>query len=304
MLIALNTRVINKTKDYTTLNSMFQNMELTPRELIDHIIDGHAFCTGVLQENKDGFCIRKNDNFIESSVIAIDIDNATQTMDEYNATTKGRVSDEEYLTYESILQDDFIRKNASFVYTTASSTDDWNRFRIVFILQTPILNKEAHSNLFKSLNNMYLGDDATSANSQIFYGSKDASSEFFGNLLSDEIVKKLSIITEYDNSGRKPISYKKGLDLKLFDKEEISKILQFVFKNGKLPNHKWWKVPTILKNTGLFTDEEIIELIEANIGDTNDVKSKIRYAHRYKDSLSIGTLIHFAKETDMNCQVQ
>lgn len=80
------------------------------------------------------------------------------------------------------------------------------------------------------------------------------------------------------------------------NKDIIQDILDYIFKNGKIPNNRWWKIPTILKNTGIFTDDEIINMIKESIGDTNDIKNKLKYASRWKHNFSIGTLVYYAKE--------
>jgi hypothetical protein len=296
MITVINSNVVNKTQDFAKLNSMFQNVELTAKELLDHVLEGHAFCTCQLKNNADGYCNRKNENFISSGVIALDIDNTKHILDASGNNVKAKVSVNEYLTYNDIIKDDFIRKNASFVYTSFSHTAEWNRFRIVFILKNDITDPVKHKKIFKVLNTLFSGDDATSATAQVFFGATNAEFQFYGNILDDTSINELLAESEIEtdiNSGK---SKNSDFDSKSITKEELITIVKFIFKNGKLPNQRWYKVPTILKNTGLFTDNEIIDLIQEAVGDTNDIATKLKYAHRYKDKLNVGTLIFYARE--------
>lgn len=295
MITAINVNVIDKTQDYKKLNSMFQNFDLTPNELLDHIRKGHAFCTCQLKEKDDGYCDRKNENFVNSSIVAIDIDNSINVVAGNETSGKMKVPDNEYLTYKTIIQDDFIRQNASFVYTTVNHTDAWNRFRIVFLVKYAIDNPETHKILFQALNSQYLGDEATSASAQAFFGSSNSEFTFFGNVLDNETINNL--INEYqsitEDKSKKNTS--DNVDSSMLSKDEMANIVKYIFKNGKIPNHQWWKVPTILKNTGVFTDNEIHQLIQESVGDTGDVDTKLRIAHRFKDKLTVATLIYYAR---------
>jgi FkbM family methyltransferase len=73
---------------------------------------GHAFSAHF----KDGY--RKTPNFICSDVIAADIDRDW--------------------TIEEMLEADFIRENAAFLYTTASHTPERHRVRVVFLVERTI----------------------------------------------------------------------------------------------------------------------------------------------------------------------
>lgn len=303
MITAINSNVQNKTTDFAKLTTMFQNVDLTSKELLDYVLDGHAFCTCQLKNNTDGYCNRINENFISSGVIALDIDNTQLSQDESGKSIKSRVSEKEYLSFHDIIKDDFIRRNASFVYTSFNHTEEWNRFRIVFILKNEITDPAQHKKLFKALNTMYLGDDATSASAQIFFGATNANHEFFGNILDDttinELIKEYEIETGIDLENIKKVDY----DFKAISKDEFKTIVKYIFKNGKIENQKWWKVPTILKNTELFTDFEISDLIRDAVGETGDISAKLKYAYRYKDTLTVATLI-MQKQMVMNCRKQ
>ncbi|MEN6510364.1 MAG: hypothetical protein ABFD00_00825 [Chloroherpetonaceae bacterium] len=86
------------------------------------------------------------------------------------------------------------------------------------------------------------------------------------------------------------------VDTTVLSKEELENIVKYIFKNGKISNQRWYQVPTILKNTGLFTDNETQKLIRDAIGEIGDQLDKLKYAHRYKDRLNVATLIFYAQE--------
>ena len=296
MVTSINKEVINKTKDYNILNKNFRNEDISPKELLDNILLGYAFCTCQLKENENGYCDRKNENFVKSSIIAIDIDNSMNSDDKEINTKKIKVTDDEYFSYETALKDEFIKEYASFIYTTCSHTEEWNRFRIVFVLTESIDNEEKYKNLFKELNYQFNGDNSTSASAQIFFGSHKAKYEFFGNKLDNFTVSSLINEFEITFTDKKIERIISDYDNDKFLKEDIEEIVQYIFKKGKISNERWWKVPTILKNLELFTDEEINQMINLAVGETGDLNVKLKHAYKYKDVLSLGTLIYYAKE--------
>lgn len=296
MVTAINKEVINKTRDFNILNKNFRNEDISSKELLDNILLGYAFCTCQLKENDNGYCDRKNENFVKSSIVAIDIDNSMNSDDKEINTKKIKVTDDEYFSYETALKDEFIKEYASFIYTTCSHTEEWNRFRIVFVLTESIDNEEKYKNLFKELNYQFNGDNSTSASAQIFFGSHKAKYEFFGNKLDNFTVSSLINEFEITFTDKKIERIISDYDNDKFLKEDIEEIVQYIFKKGKISNERWWKVPTILKNLELFTDEEINQMINLAVGETGDLNVKLKHAYKYKDVLTLGTLIYYAKE--------
>lgn len=45
----------------------------------------------------------------------------------------------------------------------------------------------------------------------------------------------------------------------------------------------------------MFTDKEIQQIIQDSVGDIGDVNTKLKFAHRYKDLLTVATLVYYAK---------
>ena len=109
---------------------------------------------------------------MSSQLVAIDIDNQ-KFIEVSGEKSKVRLGDNEgYLSYSEILNDEFIKNNASFVYTTPSHTDEWNRFRIFFVLKNPITDKEKHKKLIRILTSYYQADEAATSNTQVFLVQK------------------------------------------------------------------------------------------------------------------------------------
>ena len=73
--ISINKEVVNKTDDNFVYTNRFRNVQFTAKELLDTILEGHAFCVATLREGDDGYCYKKTENFVSGQLICIDIDN-------------------------------------------------------------------------------------------------------------------------------------------------------------------------------------------------------------------------------------
>jgi hypothetical protein len=296
MITAINQFVCNKAEDMNMLTSKFKNFDVTSKVLLDNILQGYAICNAELKANSDGFCNRANKNFVSSQIIGVDIDNQKSVANENNEKVKHSLTVEEgYQSFHDIITDPFVKNNASFVYCTPSHTEEWNRIRIIFVLKNKITDTVIQKKLNKILTAYFNGDIAATTNCQIFYGSKNAKNEFFGNVLDDEIIKELlnDYKLNFDDKIQMEIN---NIDSTSITKEHLKEIVNYIFKDGKISNDRWWKIPTILKNAELLSDQEIEDIIYHAIGDIGDVKTKLKYAYKYKNTLSLGTLIFYAKE--------
>ena len=117
--------------------------------------------------NEKGEFHRKAEYFKFSHFIAIDIDN--DGVDEAGNKIRRK---EGYLSFNDALRDDLINSLACIVYETHSSTSDWNRFRIVFILKEAIDAPILYRKIVKSLIRKFGGDEACSDPSRVFFGAK------------------------------------------------------------------------------------------------------------------------------------
>ena len=167
MRCAINKKLINKstTEMLKIHSSSFENFDLNANELKQAISNGYAFCAELTGNRRSG------KNFQCSGFLAVDIDHG--------------------LTLDAAKENDFVKSKASFLYTTPSHTDEFNRFRIVFELEEVIDDKEEMRNALTGLIIRLGGDQACKDPSRLFYGSKDCLILDFGKTLSKKDVTEL-----------------------------------------------------------------------------------------------------------------
>lgn len=123
--------------------------KLTLEELADAIVTGKTFMPGIM-EARNGILRRAKDNRHSQQIVALDFDNG--------------------LTLTDALNDEFIRSNASFLYTTFSHTDVINKFRIVFVLDKVIFDYTEITQILEGLLGLYPQADGNCKDgSRIFY---------------------------------------------------------------------------------------------------------------------------------------
>ena len=154
-----------KPVDGFTLKSMHERIcktvsDVTPQELAKSLAQGQTMVLGVMKDNK-----RKKTNMIYQELVALDFD--------------------EGITLEEIQENDFIKSNASFVYTTFSHTEDKNKFRVVFILESKLTNNEQVTTVYNELFKMFpTADIACKDSSRFFFGGREYLEIDFNNKLN------------------------------------------------------------------------------------------------------------------------
>ncbi|CAE6688042.1 plasmid replication protein, CyRepA1 family [Paraburkholderia haematera] len=170
--IAVNRHIINKIEDknsplWNIAATGFENVELTPEELAEHVNQGHAFCA---QHNGR----RSEKNFVGTNLLAVDIDNGWRL--------------------EEILGDPFVMANACIVYTTPSHIEEHHRARIGFRLSRIITDvaemRTAYTGIIRKLG----GDGACKDACHLFFGSKDSNPNVFDKVMSDEALEEILIL--------------------------------------------------------------------------------------------------------------
>ena len=113
--ISFNDFIIDKPAQFSGINQAtnWTPYELTQKEIIKKIKEGRAYSAHF----KSNY--RKTQNFICSDFIAVDIDGG--------------------IKIDDMINDEYIKKNCSFIYTTPSHTENNHRFRIVFLLESSII---------------------------------------------------------------------------------------------------------------------------------------------------------------------
>lgn len=154
-----------KPVDSFTLKSMHERIcktvsDVTPKELAKSLAHGQTMVLGVMKDSR-----RKKANMIYQEVVALDFD--------------------EGITLKEIQEHDFIKSNASFVYTTFSHTEDKNKFRVVFILESKLTNNEQVTSVYNELFNMFpTADIACKDSSRFFFGGREYIEIDFDNKLN------------------------------------------------------------------------------------------------------------------------
>lgn len=123
--------------------------EVTPELLANEVAKGKSFVAGIMKDNE-----RKKRNLLYQQVIALDFDDGT------------RIDD--------LVANEFIKEHASFIYMTLSNTDDFNKSRVVFILDKKLTSNEQIEQVYNKLFEIFPNvDKACKDSSRIFFGGKD-----------------------------------------------------------------------------------------------------------------------------------
>jgi len=164
---------------WSTFNASFQNQELTPYNFAKAIWDGHPFTTW----HSNSW--RTSANYIAGQYLALDFDTGDQTS-----------------TLPTLIENPFIHRHSSILYTTPSHTAEAPRARVVFLLDTPI--QQAQNYTLASAALLWLfgtADRACRDAVRFWYGSLRCDMEMFDNVLSLATVKH--IIAQYQASGKR-----------------------------------------------------------------------------------------------------
>lgn len=170
MLVSINSRIIDKPVDKKGHGTSFEPFDLTADQLIAHICEGHAYSSQFLGRS------RKSENFVATGILAVDIDRG--------------------LTMSEAVELPYVQMFASFLHTTASHTDEHNRFRIVFELAEPIADATLYRNAISGLIQKFGGDKSTKDAARFFYGFTKAEVIRFGKVLPAEEVHALAAISK------------------------------------------------------------------------------------------------------------
>lgn len=114
---------------------------------------------------------RSKHNFMGSDIACIDIDGG--------------------LRISEALDDIFIKKYCSMMYTTASHTLEHHRFRLVFVLAKTVTKYDEIESISRSLARRFGGDMSATDGARMFYGSKDCTMQLFDNYIPDDVLIEL-----------------------------------------------------------------------------------------------------------------
>ncbi len=196
----------NRLKNISTIN------DITLNDLINYISLGYTIRPAVLKSGAT-----END-FVQQEIIFIDVDNKKDS--------------EKIISIEEIL-DIFKSYNLKpcFYYETFSSTKDVPRYRVIFILDKPIVYKDKMNKLLDIINNLVPNTDTSCATvSKLFYGTtgkeKITVVDLAATVKEDEIIdiaKNYSSVEDY-TSEEKINQLIKNFDLLNYIMQDTSKI--------------------------------------------------------------------------------
>jgi len=289
---SINSNIINKGHPSA---GGWRNIESDVSQLFEAITKkGYAFSPGILKSDS----LNKKPSVADIAgavLLAVDIDNDIKEKDKHSRKFLERTKTlaEGYYSYEDAVSDPYLMKHALFIYTTPSHTVTHNRFRIVFLLPMLITDSAAYSNLAAAFIKKFGGDAACKNIDRLFYGNTNALGVLFGNVLSDSdlvgMQKCLTIepreVKKFDSNG-----YKENITV------EMAEELLAAIPGDALTYDEWFRIVSAVGN--YFSENEALALIDNWSPDKNQ-GTLYKIKHR-GTSISIGTLIYFAKENGFN----
>ncbi len=246
--LSINNNITNKGNAGA---SGWHNTSFTIDEFINHIKSGFAWGAGVFIDPDHREKASKKD--IKKAILfAIDVDNELKEKQADGTYKKRKKTDEEgYWSFNEALNDLFIKDNALLMYKSPSFTNEWNKFRIVFLLPDYIHTIEKYEIITKAFINFFQSDTSCKGWERLWYSNNnDPDIHLLGNTIRqksiDDIVmmygskpEKKPQIQQTDNSGNGDAigDYKRKADVhQLLTKHGWS----LVRTQGKI---EYWKRP-------------------------------------------------------------
>ncbi len=163
--LAVNRHVVDKSQDYKALNSRFENVTLSLTQIGKAIKAGHALCACQFKTT-NGRISRNNESWSGSEIVLLDLDYS-----ELADGVKTRAGN--YRSIAQFLESELANK-AALVYTTVSSSDTWERYRVLIELPRFITNATAYKTILQKFITLFGADQARSDLSGIHSGNRQA----------------------------------------------------------------------------------------------------------------------------------
>jgi hypothetical protein len=269
--LCVSTAVIGKAEryQYNELATKLKPVEWTIDQIEHHLTNrGHPICTADLKVGPDGFARRNSDSFISSSIVGIDVDS-------------GRDS------FAAAAKNDYFLRNACFAYTTPSHTEIHPRYRVIFILETPITNMTEYKALTTALATRFGGDTNALDAVRLWFGNPDAQTVAWYNTLSDDEVQKL---LSFEDEVRHEETKFSAFGARKLTPDDVRMMLKFI---PKVQDHIDWKRTVAAVVDALGDTPETLQILEEWSPSTKP------YSQVVKDRLTrvtTGTLIYLARK--------
>jgi hypothetical protein len=171
---AVNTSGKDKDFNYELLATDFKDTTGTIQDVADHVKAGHAICAGLLGNRR-----RCKKNVIGSNLILVDIDNSDVERDVEgkpikDADGKTKKIFKHQLSISEALEHDFVKQHCALLYTTASHTPGWEKFRLIFVLPEYLEGADIVEAAIRFLLGQFPHDPSCKDASRAFYGNTKA----------------------------------------------------------------------------------------------------------------------------------
>ena len=203
--INLKEKIPPGSPNWHDFNGSFFNDTMNAEQLMQAIWDGRS----ITPWHSNNW--RHSKNFLLGQHLGLDFDNEDDTA-----------------RMKNLLKDKFILKYAALIHTTMSHTEEKPRARVIFLLDTPIMQPKNYIMAATSLLWLYgTADRSCKDAARLFYGSPRCNFEYLDNTLPLDVVKK--IINQYKASGlsEKKQSVKKNYRIPATQKE-VSEALKLI----------------------------------------------------------------------------
>lgn len=190
--------------NFSAFNSGWDASELTTTELVSVLQKQAGLCAWHLHEGKRQ---RNSTGVIKAGLIIVDIDNQADYKDEH-----GNKVQKQELTVEQALDLDICKKYLTVGYLSPSTSETWPRFRLVFGLETPVINPGFYQWFCKQIYAQIPGSDVRATTvPNLFYGPRGAAAIFAqpGKFIPADRIKEAlqvyaSLPAEDVNAGEDP----------------------------------------------------------------------------------------------------
>ncbi len=178
-----------------TQGKYWKAVDFTVEQLAEHISLGHAWMPTLIDWLDDyNLKDRNSANCNNAYALAVDVDNTDYLRDELGALVfrkdengelpigedgkqikeKIKIYSED-LTIEQALEHPFIKQHCALAIPSPSHTDDWHKFRLVFVLNEALTSNTQIKQAYQYLMSLLpCADPACKNSDRIFYGAKDA----------------------------------------------------------------------------------------------------------------------------------
>ena len=163
--LSINPAIINKNEREASFVTGFENVEPPLADFAENLDRGFAFSSQLSGR-------RRKTSFSCSGILTVDFDGQRSIVD--------------------VLDDSFVRENASLLYTTPRHSPDHERFRLIFALPEPISHPVRMTAALRSLALRVGGSRASIDPAHLFFGSKGSKPVLLHHALAPETVDALT----------------------------------------------------------------------------------------------------------------